>query len=120
MVSQQSGSIVNVSSALGLVGAATSAAYCASKAAIIQLSRVVALDYGAMNIRVNALCPGSTRTPLMVEARGADGDMNYSHAPLGRTAAADEIAGAALFLASDLSTYVTGHALAVDGGWTAE
>lgn len=120
---QARGSIVNVSSYMGLVGAAGLAAYCASKGALVQLTRAMALDHAPDGVRVNCVCPGSTQTP-MIEAAweqfgpGAEQLWKAKH-PLGRIARPDEVASAILYLASAESSFITGVALPVDGGITA-
>jgi NAD(P)-dependent dehydrogenase (short-subunit alcohol dehydrogenase family) len=119
------GSIINLGSTYGVVGAAGSSAYGASKAAAINFSKTLALEVAADGIRVNALCPGSTTTPMNLEWAAAQPDPDAAlrelaaRHPLGRTASPLEQARAALFLASDDASFVTGHALMVDGGYTA-
>lgn len=116
------GSIVNISSGWGLVGGPNAAAYCASKGAVVLLTKAMAIDFGPYNIRVNCLCPGDTDTPMLrEEARQlgqAESDFMAGAAdrPLRRVGTPDEIAQAALFLVSDASAYVTGTTLVVDGG----
>jgi NAD(P)-dependent dehydrogenase (short-subunit alcohol dehydrogenase family) len=125
MLANRGGSVINVASAVGLVGWAGGAALCTAKAGIVPMTKAMALDYAAENIRVNCLCPGSTRT-AQTEARlkgAADPDaviapLVANHA-MKRLADPEEIAAAALFLASDESSFVTGTAFAVDAGWTA-
>ena len=122
MAAQGGGSIVNVSSSLGELAGAQQAAYCASKAAIILLSKAMAIDHAAQGIRVNCVLPGGTETEmLLAEARqlGVPADKvraDWSARPLGRVARPEEIANGILFLASDLASYATGSVLAVDGG----
>ena len=119
---QTGGAIINMGSMVGLVGQGKSGAYSASKGGIIALTKNMALDLAPDNIRVNCICPGWVRTPLVNqwfalqpdEARARD-YVNSIH-PLGRIAAADEIGSVALFLASDLASFVTGVAIEVDGG----
>ncbi len=119
------GSIVNVSSYTGLVGFAGASAYAASKAAIINLTRSMALDHAAEGIRVNAVCPGSVDTDMIHAAWEQFGDVGEAQRlwsekhPLGRIARPDEIARAILFLAGQEASFITGIALAVDGGLTA-
>ncbi len=119
------GAIVTVASAWGLVGGRRAAAYCASKGAVVQLTRAMAVDHAADGIRVNCVCPGDTDTPMLrTEARelGEPVDAFLAGAarrPLGRVGRPDEIARAVLFLASDESSFVTGTTLVVDGGGTA-
>ena len=119
------GSVVNVSSYVGLVGFAGASAYAASKAAIINLTRSMALDHAKEGIRVNAVCPGSVDTDMIRNAWQQFGDVERAQQlwaekhPLGRIATADEVGRAILFLASDDASFVTGAALPVDGGITA-
>jgi NAD(P)-dependent dehydrogenase (short-subunit alcohol dehydrogenase family) len=111
-------SLVLMSSVAGLVGTPMMEAYAATKAAQLSLSRSLAVGWARQGIRVNALCPGWTRTDMTAFASdtGPLSDWLTSHVPLGRWATADEVVGAALFLASPASSFVTGHALVVDGG----
>jgi NAD(P)-dependent dehydrogenase (short-subunit alcohol dehydrogenase family) len=122
MVRQGSGSIVNISSGAGLVGVRGYSGYAASKHAEIGLTRSTALDYGHLGIRVNALCPGLVNTPLIAEMISENPAMHEelvaSH-PLGRVAEPEEIADAIVWLCSQRSSYVTGIALPIDGGYTA-
>ncbi len=119
------GNIVNVSSYTGLVGFAGASAYAASKAAIINLTRSMALDHAAEGIRVNAVCPGSVDTEMIHSAWEQYGDVREAQRlwaakhPLGRIAQPEEIAQAIRFLASQEASFITGIALAVDGGLTA-
>lgn len=119
MVATGGGAIVNMASAAGLVGVPGMPAYAASKGGVVQLTKAAAVDHAADGVRVNAVCPGSVRTPMMDRLRG-DGDKFASPVPLGRTADPSEITGAVLYLCSDASSYVTGHTLAVDGGYLAQ
>ena len=116
------GAIINMASIAGLVGVRGSIAYNASKAAVVQVTKTVALEYAKRNIRVNAIAPGFVDTPMM-ERVGQAGkitrEVAEQLAPIGRLAAPREIALAALYLASDESVYVTGTVLTVDGGYTA-
>ena len=120
------GVIINTSSAAGIVGLRRLAAYTASKGAVLQLTRNIALDYAEYNIRANALCPGVTASPMtlaVIEAHPNPEAMRRrmeSGRPLKRMADPQEIARAALFLASDDSSFMTGAPLIVDGGYTAE
>ncbi|WP_155057500.1 SDR family NAD(P)-dependent oxidoreductase [Streptomyces blattellae] len=111
-------SLVLMSSVAGLVGTPMMEAYAATKAAQLSLTRSLAVGWARQGIRVNALCPGWTRTDMTAFASetGPLSDWLTSHVPLGRWATADEVVGAALFLASPASSFVTGHALVVDGG----
>jgi NAD(P)-dependent dehydrogenase (short-subunit alcohol dehydrogenase family) len=117
------GSVINVASFVALMGAATSQlAYTASKGAVLALSRELAVEFARRGVRVNALCPGPVETPLLMHLFGSDPaayERRRVHLPLGRLAQAREIANAALFLASDESSYVTGTSFVVDGGITA-
>ena len=116
------GAIINTASGWGLSAGPRAAAYCASKGAVVQLTKAMAIDHGEANIRVNCICPGDTDTPMLLEeARqlGAPADRFLSEAawrPLRRLGRPEEIAEAALYLASDASSFVTGTALVVDGG----
>lgn len=116
------GSVINMGSGWGLKAGARAAAYCASKGAVVQLTRAMAIDHGAQKIRVNCLCPGDTDTQMLRdEARqlGESSEQFLAEAaarPLGRVGSAEEVARAALYLASDASAFVTGTTLVVDGG----
>jgi NAD(P)-dependent dehydrogenase (short-subunit alcohol dehydrogenase family) len=117
------GSVINVASFVALVGAATSQiAYTASKGAVLSMSRELAVQFARQGIRVNALCPGPVETPLLMrlfsETPGAY-ERRRVHLPMGRLAKAREIANAALFLASEESSYVNGATFLVDGGLSA-
>ncbi|ANS63152.1 putative gluconate 5-dehydrogenase [Streptomyces lincolnensis] len=111
-------SLVLMSSVAGLVGTPMMEAYAATKAAQLSLTRSLAVGWARQGIRVNALCPGWTRTDMTAFAADTEplSDWLTSHVPLGRWATADEVVGATLFLASPASSFVTGHALVVDGG----
>lgn len=120
---QTKGSIVNMASYVGLVGFKGIPAYCASKGAIVQLTRAMALDHAGAGVRVNCVCPGSVQTDMITSAweqygEGAEEVWSSKH-PLGRIAQPKEIADAVLYLASDESSFLTGVALPVDGGITA-
>jgi NAD(P)-dependent dehydrogenase (short-subunit alcohol dehydrogenase family) len=120
----QRGSIVNVASIEGIEGTEGGSAYNASKGGVVILTKNMALDYGRRGIRANCICPGFIDTPMMAAVFGMEGmeDVRKSfvdaHA-LGRCGEPEEIAAAALFLASDDASFVTGSALVVDGGYTA-
>jgi NAD(P)-dependent dehydrogenase (short-subunit alcohol dehydrogenase family) len=122
MVKQGGGSIVNIASAWGLKGGPRAASYCASKGAVVNLTRAMAIDHGPDNIRVNCICPGDTDTPMLrEEARqlGLPEDRFMEEAamrPLRRYGQPIEIAQAVLFLVSDAASYITGAAVVVDGG----
>jgi NAD(P)-dependent dehydrogenase (short-subunit alcohol dehydrogenase family) len=117
------GSVINVASFVALVGAATSQiSYTASKGAVLSLSRELAVQFARQGVRVNALCPGPVETPLLLRIFGDDPaayDRRRVHLPMGRLAKPREIVNAALFLASDESSYVNGATFVVDGGLTA-
>ncbi len=122
MVPHGRGSIINVSSMYGTRAVDDAIAYCTSKAAVIMLTQVMAIELAEHNIRVNALAPGFTDTPLFRGARARRGEgfaPLLRRVPAGRLAQPAEIADSAVFLASDESRFVTGHALLVDGGWSA-
>jgi NAD(P)-dependent dehydrogenase (short-subunit alcohol dehydrogenase family) len=116
------GVVINMASGWGLAGGARAAAYCASKGAVVLLTKAMAIDHGPQNIRVNCICPGDTDTNMLrSEAKqlGEPDDLFLkasAHRPLGRVGKPEEIAQAALYLASDASSFVTGTALVVDGG----
>jgi NAD(P)-dependent dehydrogenase (short-subunit alcohol dehydrogenase family) len=122
---ERKGSIVNVASYVGLVGFAKTSAYAASKAAIVNLTRSMALDHAREGVRVNAVCPGSVDTGMIHDAWRTYGDVEEAKRvwaekhPIGRIARAEEVAQAILFLASDEAGFITGVALPVDGGITA-
>ncbi|MGA8016428.1 MAG: glucose 1-dehydrogenase [Candidatus Dormiibacterota bacterium] len=117
------GSVVNVASFVAVMGAATSQiAYTASKGAVLSMSRELAVQFARQGVRVNALCPGPVETPLLLRLFAEDPDAyqrRLVHLPMGRLATAREIANAALFLASEESSYVNGSTFLVDGGLTA-
>jgi len=125
MQRQGGGAIVNVASELGLVGGSEIAAYCASKGGVVQLSRAMAIDHATDHIRVNCICPGPVETPLLrrIIATSKDPKEERTHIiesiPLRRIAKPEEIAKVILFLASGESSFMTGAAVAVDGGWSA-
>ncbi len=122
MTSAGGGAIINSGSGWGLKGGAKAVAYCAAKAAVVNMTRAMAIDHGPQNIRVNCICPGDTDTPMLrEEARQLDQDEDLfmeeaAERPLGRYGAPEEVAQGVLFLASEGSSYVTGAALVVDGG----
>ena len=116
------GSIVNVASFVALMGAATAQiAYTASKGGVLSMTREIAVEWARRGVRANALCPGPIDTPLLAELMSDPewARRRLTHIPMGRPGRADELAKAALFLASDDSSYMTGSALVVDGGITA-
>ncbi|MBM4489148.1 SDR family oxidoreductase [Prescottella equi] len=119
MRSAGGGSIVNISSAAGLMGLALTAGYGASKWGVRGLSKIAAVELGTDRIRVNSVHPGMTYTPMTAGVGIQQGEGNYPNTPMGRVGEADEIAGAVTYLLSDAASYVTGAEIAVDGGWTA-
>src|SRR5437868_6675399 len=126
MIAQGSGVIINNSSGWGIVGGDAAVAYCASKGGVVMLTKAMAIDHGRQGIRVNCICPRDVETPMVPEdarLRGLDWNSylaGCANRPLGRIGTADEIAKATLFLASDDSSFMTGTALVVDGGGTAD
>lgn len=117
------GSIINTGSGWGLKGGDQAAAYCAAKAGVVNLTKAMAIDHGPQNIRVNCVCPGDTDTPLLRdEAKQLGKEESFflvssaTGRPLERLGTPQDIAGAVLFLAGDLSAWVTGSVLVVDGG----
>jgi NAD(P)-dependent dehydrogenase (short-subunit alcohol dehydrogenase family) len=123
MKAQGRGVIVNVASEWGLNGERNHVAYCASKGAVVQITRCMALDHAADNIRVNSVCPGEIHTRMVDEilaSRGGDSTANLSELaagiPMRRLAQPVEVARCVHFLASDQASYVTGSNLSVDGG----
>ena len=124
MLEQGSGNLINIASIEGLEGTEGGSAYNASKGAVVLLTKNLAIDYGRKNIRVNCICPGFIDTPMTGAVFSNPGMEDYldrfreAH-QLGRVGKPEEIASAALFLASDDASFVTGHALVVDGGFTA-
>ena len=122
MLRRGGGSIITTSSVEGFFGEIMAAPYCAAKAAVINLTRTVALEYGRRNIRANSICPGAVDTPLLallLEASGRSRDALAAQHAIGRVLRPEEIANVAVFLASDESSAITGSALVVDGGLTA-
>lgn len=121
MISHGGGSIVNLSSIWGTAAVAGAAAYHAAKGAVKMLSKNVAITYASSNVRVNSLHPGIVATPYITDVQLPElTQVVVNNTPLGRLGRADEVASAALFLASDESSFVTGSELYVDGGYTAQ
>ena len=123
MLRAGSGSIIHMASQMGHVGAPGRAAYGVSKAALIQLARIMALDHGAQGIRVNSLSPGAVMTSRVIERYGSEQAVREkleSKYPIGRIGNVEDVAQAAVFLASDEASFVTGSDFLVDGGYTAQ
>ena len=124
MIEQQpaGGAIINISSIMGLGGYWDRVAYCSSKAALINMGRVLALEWGPSNVRVNAICPNFVITPLTEPLFAANPEFSEDvmrRTPIGRLPMPEEIAAAVVYLASPGAAAVTGQALPVDGGWSA-
>jgi NAD(P)-dependent dehydrogenase (short-subunit alcohol dehydrogenase family) len=122
MVTQSAGSIINISSVAGHVGLLRSVPYCASKGGVEMLTRALALDWAKRGVRVNTLAPGWVDTDLThgLLEHDTHGRRLLDHTPMGRFATPGDMVGAAVFLASDASAYMTGQSLLIDGGWTAD
>lgn len=120
MIKQKSGRIINVSSIAGKMAYSQAASYNSSKAGVILLTKSLAAEWGKHNINVNAICPGVFKTPMTDDFLKDDNFKNMvkTRVPMGRAALPKELSGAAVFLTSKASDYITGHALVVDGGWT--
>jgi NAD(P)-dependent dehydrogenase (short-subunit alcohol dehydrogenase family) len=121
MLEQGAGSIVNVASIGGLRPFANTLAYCTAKAAVLQMTRSIAVDYGTGGIRCNAVCPGAIDTPAFsgIRSRPLELADREARTSLGRIGTPEEVAAAICFLASDEAAYITGATLTVDGGWDA-
>ncbi len=125
MLRRQRGAIVNTGSTAAVIGIADRASYSASKGAVVALTRQVAVQYASQGIRANAVNPGTTDSPMLADVIAASADPEATaerlrtRQPIGRLAQPEEIAGAAVFLASDRASYITGIELTVDGGWCA-
>ncbi len=121
MKKNESGSIINLASTLGLVGLSNRTPYTASKGAVVQMTRALALELAPFNIKVNAICPGPFLTEMNIPIADTEEGKKFvvGATALGRWAELREIQGAAIFLASDAGSYMIGSMLTVDGGWTA-
>jgi len=122
MVERQSGSVINMTSVFGLVGLMNLSPYSTSRGGIVQLTRTLAVEWGRYNVRVNAIAPSYIRAGMALRDIEADEKIlkqNLRMIPMGRGGEPQEIAGPAIFLASDASGFVTGTVIPVDGGWTA-
>ena len=122
MAAAGGGSIVNMASVAGLVGLRNRAAYCASKGAVVALTRALALDHVADRVRVNCICPGTVDSPWvrrLLDEAGESLDALVARQPMGRLGTPEEIAAAVLYVASDAAAFMTGSALVLDGGLTA-
>ncbi len=123
MLKQKGGAIVNCASIAGLVGFSGLPAYVASKHGVVGLTKTAALEYAKENIRVNAVCPGVIKTPMIDRFTGKDKVVEQQFVnmePIGRMGEPEEVAEAVLWLCSDKASFVTGDAMAVDGGWIAQ
>jgi NAD(P)-dependent dehydrogenase (short-subunit alcohol dehydrogenase family) len=122
MLAQGGGAVVNTASVAGLVGLVGSAPYVASKHGVVGLTKTAALEYAQQNIRVNAVCPGVFKTPLVDKVLAEHPereDLYLSAQPIGRLGRPEELAAAVVWLCSDAASFVTGHAFPVDGGYVA-
>lgn len=120
MLKHGKGAIVNVASVAGMMGFPGLPAYVVSKHGIVGLTKTSALEYAKQGLRINAVCPGVIRTPMIDRVTGKDKavEKNYeAMEPVGRMGEPEEVAEAIVWLCSDAASFVTGHALAVDGGW---
>ena len=120
MQTRRRGSIINIASILGHIGVANASAYAAAKGGLVQLTKALALEMASYRVRVNAIAPGYIDTPLTRRHAPEVRRRIVDNTPLGRFGEAHELIGAAVFLASDASSFVTGSSLVVDGGWTAQ
>lgn len=122
MLKQGNGTIVNTSSVAGLVGIVGAPAYVASKHAVVGLTKTAALEYAKRGVRINAVCPGIIHTPMVARAAEAPGmrDLLQNAEPVGRWGEPEEIGDAVVWLCSDASSFLTGAAIPIDGGWVAQ
>jgi NAD(P)-dependent dehydrogenase (short-subunit alcohol dehydrogenase family) len=126
MIARQQGVIINNASGSGIVGGDRAVAYCASKGGVVLMTKAMAIDHGPQGIRVNCICPGDVQTPMLPadaklrKMKWDDYLAGCANRPLKRIGTVEEIAKAVLFLASDDSSFMTGAALVVDGGGTAD
>jgi NAD(P)-dependent dehydrogenase (short-subunit alcohol dehydrogenase family) len=122
MIRSGGGSIINIGSGWSLKGGPRAASYCAAKGGVVNLTRAMAIDHGKHNIRVNCVCPGDVDTPMLRSECDQLGEdpatfmREAANRPLGRVGTPEDIANAVLFLASPMSSWITGAALVVDGG----
>jgi meso-butanediol dehydrogenase/(S,S)-butanediol dehydrogenase/diacetyl reductase len=117
---ESEGCIINMGSIYGLLGGMGATAYSASKGGVVNLTQQIAVDYAPKGVRVNGICPGFVRTPMTEDLLETEDFYDYVkiHTPMDRAAQPEEIAGVAVFLASDDASYITGVNIPVDGGWT--
>lgn len=120
MITQNHGKIINIASMLGLVAEKQVLPYCAAKGGVLQMTKALALEWARYNIQVNAICPGYVVTSINKEELHQEKVFNHIIAkiPMRRFGEPDDISGAAVFLASDASNYMTGQSIVIDGGWT--
>jgi NAD(P)-dependent dehydrogenase (short-subunit alcohol dehydrogenase family) len=123
MLKQGKGAIVNIASIAGLVGFPGLPAYTSSKHGVIGLTKTAALEYAKLGIRINAVCPGVIKTPMIdrFTSKNKEAEKQFENMePVGRMGQPEEVAEAAIWLCSDAASFVTGDAMAVDGGWIAQ
>ena len=123
MLKQGGGSIVNMSSVLGLVGLPGYGPYTASKHGVAGITKTAALEYATAGLRINAVCPGAIKTPLLDRMIGGKAEVEawlLSKEPIGRVGRPEEVAEAVVWLSSDAASFVTGHTMVVDGGAAAQ